>query len=138
MHSSIVYLHKAGAKIHSVGDWFRLAQPQKGIKQWEDGRSAKELAKRWFSEKGKPQVPNELIELLNSTQKLKGTVIREGIPEHRIKLDNFRGNTRNTDLVLMGKKGNRRISISIEAKADEYFDLLVSEKLNSVKNKPDS
>lgn len=138
MHSSIVYLHKAGAKIHSVGDWFRLAPPQKGIKQWEDGRSAKELAKRWFSEKGKPQVPNELIELLNSTQKLKGTVIREGIPEHRIKLDNFRGNTRNTDLVLMGKKGNRRISISIEAKADEYFDLLVSEKLNSVKNKPDS
>jgi hypothetical protein len=56
MHSSMFCFHKNGAEIHSVDDWFRLAPSKKGIKQWKDGRNAKELVKRWFPRKGNPQV----------------------------------------------------------------------------------
>jgi hypothetical protein len=31
--------------IHTVDDWFRLAPPAGGARQWVDGKSAKELAK---------------------------------------------------------------------------------------------
>jgi hypothetical protein len=130
--------HKNDSEILSVDDWFQHAPPKKGKKQWKDGRSAKELAKRWFPCKGRPQIPDELTNLLNSHQDLKETIINEGIPEHKIKLDNFPGETRNTDLVLLGEKDDIVVSISIEAKADELLDKTIGEKLNIVERKPDS
>jgi hypothetical protein len=133
--SQSIRFHKNNADIHSVENWFKYAPPKEGKKHWQDGRSAKELAKRWLLQKGDPQVPAELIDLLNSNPDLNGTIISEGIPEHKVKLDNFRGETRNTDLVLIGEKGDRKVSISIEAKADETFDQMIYKKINAVKNK---
>lgn len=130
----IIRFHKSGSFIRSVADWFRLAPPKEGLRQWKDGRSAKELAKAWFPQPGSPQVPAELIALLNSSSDLINTEILEGTPEHKIPLDNFRGETRNADLVLVGKRGNSKISINIEAKADEPYDQTIAEKLRSVKN----
>jgi len=48
-----------GKPIRSIDDWFNLAPPKKGRKQWKDGRSAKELAKAWFRT-GRAKVPEEL------------------------------------------------------------------------------
>lgn len=129
-----ILVHKDNIPIESVEDWFRLAPPKEGLRQWKDGRSAKELAKSWFPEPGKPQIPPDLISLLNSHPDLIGTEIIEGTPEHKIPLDNFRGETRNADLVLVGKKDEAKISINIEAKADEPYDQIISEKLRLVNN----
>jgi len=131
-------LHKDGLGIHSVDDWFLLAPPKKGIKQWKDGRSAKELARAWFPSAGQPNIPNELIKLFNSHKDTEGATVDEGIPEHIVALDNFRGEQRNCDLALYGRIGGKPISINIEAKADESFDLTIQEKLNSVSKKPRS
>jgi hypothetical protein len=84
-------IHKDGLEIHSVVDWFHLAPPKKGVSQWKDGRSAKELAKAWFPSQGQPKIPNELVKLLKSHDDTKDTVINEGIPEHIVALDNFPG-----------------------------------------------
>jgi hypothetical protein len=127
-------IHKNNIPIESVEDWFRLAPPKEGLRQWKDGRSAKELAKAWFPQPGTPQVPTDLITLLNSHPDLINTDIVEGIPEHKIPLDNFRGETRNADLVLVGKRGDSKVSINVEAKADEPYDQMISDKLRSVKN----
>ncbi len=126
--------HKSGTEIRSIDDWFLLAPPKKGIKQWKDGRSAKELAKAYFPSSGQPKIPNELIKLLNSHEDTKDAVIDEGIPEHIVALDNFRGEQRNCDLVLYGRVGNKPIAINIEAKADEPFGLTIQKKLDSVTN----
>ena len=126
--------HKSGSEIQSVDDWFTFAPPKKGIKQWKDGRSAKELAKIWFPSIGQLKIPNELIKLLNSHEDIKNAVIDEGIPEHIVALDNFRGEQRNCDLALYGRVGDNPISINIEAKADEPFDLTIQEKLDRVTN----
>ncbi len=126
--------HKSGSEIQSIDDWFLLAPPKKGIKQWKDGRSAKELARAWFPSKGQPKIPNDLSRLLDSHNDTKGVIIEKGIPEHIVALDNFRGKQRNCDLALYGRVGDNPISINIEAKADEPFDLTIQEKLDRVTN----
>jgi len=124
-----VRFHKNGCEILSVEDWFRCAPPKKGLRHWKDGRSAKELARSWFPQRGQPQIPHELTSLLNSHQDTMGTVIYEGLPENKVRLDSFKGETRNTDLVLLGQSNQKAIVISIEAKADEPFDLTIAERL---------
>ena len=126
--------HKSGSEIQSVDDWFHLAPPKKGISHWKDGRSAKELAKTWFPSEGQPKIPNELVNLLKSHDDTKDAVIDEGIPEHIVALDNFRGEQRNCDLALYGRVRNKTISINIEAKADEPFDMTIQEKCDRVTN----
>lgn len=127
-------IQKNGTDINSVEDWFRLAPPKEGLRHWKDGRSAKELAKAWFPKPGKPHIPADLTSFLHNHPDLIGIEIMKGTPELKIPLDNFRGETRNADLVLVGKRESSKISINIEAKADEPYDLTLAEKLRSVKN----
>jgi hypothetical protein len=54
----------------------------------------------------------------------------------KVELDKFPGETRNTDLVLLGQKDDKVVCISIEAKADEEFDRIIDVKLKAVENKP--
>jgi hypothetical protein len=115
-----------GSPIHSVDDWFRLAPPKGKSKQWRDGRSAKETAKAWFRT-GKPEVPEELEALFESHPATKGLVIETAIPEVPIPLDNFRGETRNSDMILLGHVGEVTTLVGIESKADEPFGELVGE-----------
>ena len=79
-------------------------------------------------------MPSDLISLLNSHPDLTNTEILEGTPEHKIPLDNFRGETRNADLVLAGISGDIIVSINIEAKADEPYDQTIDKKIRSIKN----
>ena len=116
-------IYKSGHEIETVEDWFKYAPPKRGELQWEDKRSAKELAQSWCG-KGFACPPNEMRLLL---ERVFGTeiVFEEAKPEHAIRLDDFDGEHRNCDLVVVCNVGAKRLVINVEAKADEPFSDLI-------------
>ncbi|WP_134703794.1 hypothetical protein [Ammoniphilus sp. YIM 78166] len=121
-----------GKLIDSIEAWLQYSPPAKKT-QWQDGRSAKEFAKAWFRT-GKAHLPDELLTLLESHQVTRRLEVEEAIPEKKTVLDNFRGNGRNHDMILIGKTQQDRIVISIEAKTDEPFGELIGKYLVRVKS----
>ena len=119
-------------KISSVKEWFEYAPPKDKERHWKDDRSAKELAKAWFRT-GEARVPEELQALFKSHPLTKDLVIEAAIPEKQIKLDNFRGEPRNSDLILVGNAGDRKVVVGIEAKADESLGPIVHQYLEEKK-----
>jgi len=115
--------HKAENDIRSVEDWFKYAPPKKGELQWEDKRSAKELAQAWCR-KGFACPPDEMKLLLERAFGME-IVFEEAKPECVIRLDDFEGEHRNCDLVVVCNVGSRRMVINVEAKADEPFSDLI-------------
>ena len=116
-----------GKHIRSVKDWLRLAPPKMGIRHWKNGRSAKELATAWFGT-GKANMPKDLSKLLESHPLTANFFPELAVPEFVTRLDNFKGEHRNHDLILVGFSGNNKIFVSIEAKADEAFGDIISKK----------
>ena len=121
-------IKKDGNEIATVDDWFRFAPPKKGLRQWVDGRSAKELAKI-FLECGGPAVPPEIRALLSSHRELGRVDLSVALPERKIALDQFPGETRNADLAAVGKGSVGKVAVTIEAKADEQFGHTIAETL---------
>jgi len=119
-----------GNVITCIDDWFLFSPPAKGAVQWKDGRSAKELAKAWFRT-GQPQMPDELASLLDTHADTDGFQAEVGIPEKETVLDDFRGNGRNHDMVLIGNTNGVRVLIAIEAKADESFGPKIGDYIES-------
>src|SRR5579862_467620 len=109
-------IYKSGHEILSVEDWFKYAPPKKGELQWKDKRSAKELAQSWFRD-GTPKPPDELRASLE-TKFGTGIIFGEAKPECIIELDDFGGEHRNCDLVMLCNVGAKRMVINVEAKAD--------------------
>lgn len=128
----------SGQVITSLNDWFRHSPPAAGERHWKEGRSAKELAKYWMKNGELIVVPNELQSLFNSNPVTSELLVESVIPECTTKLDNF-GKGRMHDLLLIGKKDECSIVISIEAKADETFGPTIAERHrnNSVNSKID-
>jgi hypothetical protein len=118
-------INKSGHEIGSVEDWFRYAPPKMGERQWKDGRSAKELARSWLRN-GTAKPPAELVKLLD-TKFSTGITFDEAKPECVIELDNFVGEHRNCDLVVLCNVGGKRTVITVEAKADEPFGDVIGE-----------
>lgn len=118
-------IHKSGHEILSVEDWFSYAPPKKGELQWKDKRSAKELAQSWFRN-GTPKPPEELIASLEAKFDT-GVTFDEAKPECIIELDDFVGEHRNCDLVVLCNVGAKRMVINVEAKADEPFGDVIGE-----------
>lgn len=119
---------KDGREITTVDDWFRFAPPKEGLRQWVEGRSAKELAKI-FLESGASALPPEIRSLLSSHQDLGRVEVELAFPEHKIALDRFPGETRNADLAAIGCGSPGKIGVTIEAKADESFGGTIGETL---------
>jgi hypothetical protein len=105
----------------SVLDWLRKWSPQSGQEQWRDGKSAKELAKQWFPSKGGPVIPSGLCRLLECHEVTANLVIEHAQGEKVVPLDDYKGKTRHTDLVLTGSTRGHRVLVHIKAKADEPF-----------------
>jgi hypothetical protein len=116
----LILRNEAGRAIRSVDEWLKLAPPKKGLAHWKDGRSAKELAKAWLREPT-PSPPSELSRLFASHPATQGMVIREAVAERRLRLDDFDGETRNTDLWLRCGIEDEVVVATIEGKADESF-----------------
>src|SRR5215217_7155070 len=93
-----------GEPIRSVDEWARLAPPAGREKQWREGRSAMELARRWAA----GIVPEEVQAVLASHASFRDFVPEEALAEHRTELDGYRGNTRNHDLLLVGRCGDEQ------------------------------
>jgi len=121
-------IHKSGHEILSVEDWFKYAPPKKGELQWKDKRSAKELAQSWCRN-GTPNSPDELGALMEAKFGT-GITFDEAKPECIIELDDFVGEHRNCDLVVLCSVGTKRMIINVEAKADEPFGDLIGEYLD--------
>ncbi|MCW3053436.1 MAG: hypothetical protein JWN14_2606 [Chthonomonadales bacterium] len=121
-------ISKRNVDINSVQNWFDYAGPKQGLQQWVDGRSAKELAKL-FLKSGTPAEPPEIKRLLRSSDFLGEVCLIEGWPEHKIRLDSFRGETRNADMAALGVGRMLPVAVTIEAKADESFGRTIGEVL---------
>ncbi|OGT34152.1 MAG: hypothetical protein A2W28_06600 [Gammaproteobacteria bacterium RBG_16_51_14] len=78
-----------------------------------------ELARSWFTSSS-PIVPKEFGALLNSHSLTRGVKIESGQPELVTPLPE-RGEGRNHDLVLIGKRRGLSVTICVEAKVDEPF-----------------
>jgi hypothetical protein len=112
--------------IDSVEKWKQFAPPFGGDKQWEDGRSAKELAKYIIGANG--ILPKEIEAVIPKD-------LYEGksfvwTPEYVTYFDKTiygPGNGRNHDMVMY----NDKAFIGIEAKADETFDKTLEDWLKS-------
>jgi hypothetical protein len=118
-------IHKSGHEIRSVEDWFEYAPPKKGELQWKDKRSAKELAQSWLRN-GTTKPPDELVALMEAKFGT-GITFDEAKPECIIELDDFVGEHRNCDLVVLCNVGTKRMVINVEAKADEAFGDVIGE-----------
>lgn len=120
-----IRISKSGHEIRSVEDWFSYAPPKMGRRQWKDGRSAKELARSWFR-KEFACPPEEMQLLLERTFRAE-MAFDEATPECIIELDDFVGEQRNCDLVVLCNAGTKRMVINVEAKADEPFGDVIGE-----------
>jgi hypothetical protein len=125
----------AGVPIRSFGDWEKHALPPKRKElHWKKGRSAYQLGWSWTT-KGEPAVPQELTDLLDSHEGMKGTVILSGITEHETALPFSKGGPRCHDLALLAEQNGCAVTICIEAKADEPFGSTVAEEVMKAKKR---
>lgn len=115
-------------RIADIESWRVLAPPARPG-HWRPGRSAMESARSWFAADAvEPTVPAAIRRLLDSHPDTAGTVVRTVRPEHETRLDRL-GRGRQHDVVAYGLKGEQRVVIAIEAKADESFGDLISAEL---------
>jgi hypothetical protein len=110
-------------------------RPERKLKHWEEGRSAFELCRVWM-EHGEPSVPLELVQLLESHDTTKGSVIRCGTTEHETNLPFGNRWPRCHDLALKADQSDSIVTICIEAKVDETFGGTVKEELSKARNRP--
>jgi hypothetical protein len=113
-------ISKGDKTIDTLEEWFLHAPPEKGEKQWVDGRSAKEMARAWLIEEPRQR-------LLDILRPVFGSVTLESAePECNVPFDEFSG-PRQCDLVILASNDRGRIVIHIEGKADEAFGSLTGE-----------
>lgn len=124
-------VEKGDRPIRDMTDWLDRAGPLGKDRQWKDGRSAKELARAWFGSEDSttPAIPAVLRDLLTSHPRFSDLDTFRAIPEHKVPLDDFEGNTRNTDMLIIADAPSHRTVISIEAKADEPFERTIAERV---------
>ena len=114
-------------KIDCIYQWFEKCPPQGKLKHWKDGRSAKETAKHWLLTI--PQPFKDILKSFNITYKTCS-------PEYVTKLDNYRGNARNHDLLILGEtQHNEKIVIAIESKVDESFGETISNTIKEAEKR---
>lgn len=106
--------------IYDVESWFKIRPPKKGVKQWADGRSAKELAK--YMTANLAFVPKEIEDALKNIVPTDAAFDWDA--EYVTKLPGD-GEGRNHDGILF----NKDIVVTIEAKADETLGELIEKEM---------
>lgn len=121
----------AGSPIDKWDGWSR----PKSDYQWKRGRSAMELARAWFRTP-KSTAPDEFTALLESAEVTRGLAIKGGRPELVTPLPE-RGEGRNHDLWLTATTIHGKVTVCVEAKADEPFgDRLGKQIVTARKRQP--
>ena len=119
---SLRFENNEGEQITSFEEWRDLAPPA-GAHHWVDGRSAAELARDWIEGDAASRVSS----LLDTRPELAGAVLREAVAEKKTHFDAIGSGPRNHDLLVRGANDSGRITIGVEGKADESFDLPLRE-----------
>jgi len=109
-----------GGVIESLQDWGAKGAPKRPG-QWKRGRSAMELARAWLPAVAAGELPVEVRALLDSRAQLREFQPETVSAEHLTRLDSFRGEGRNHDLLLVGSAAAGRTVVAVEGKADEPF-----------------
>ena len=109
----------------SADDWQQfLAEPDK---HWRSGYSARAAAYAWQEADG---FPREVAALLSSANddNLKHVELLLAIPEHKVYFPPMQGHPSQSDVFALGRAINGDLmSIAVEAKVSEPFDLTVNE-----------
>jgi hypothetical protein len=115
--------NKNGRIIHSLDEWRVYAPPVKKDAQWQENRSALELANSWIC-KEDYKLPNEIKELFEKEEAIASVVLERGVAESSIKVPCCSSKPC-VDLLLFGNIIDnitcKPIVVGIEAKADESF-----------------
>jgi len=115
--------------IQTLDDWKIEFPPQMKDLHWREGRSAMETAKHWLN-----VIPKEFEDILKCFQ----LEYVSCSPEHVTKFDEYKGNGRNHDLLILATdQYNENVVISIESKVDEPFDKQIGSYLTKIKLKKD-
>lgn len=119
MDISIYNCREFKCEIDTLANWTR---PKLPVKQWKDGRSAKELAKYFIAYR--PHLPNALEDILKEKLYLDSTASFKGIPECKTALPG-KGEGRNHDMLIIGDEHN--VVIGVEGKVDETLGTVISQ-----------
>lgn len=139
MTSYPIYGDAAGTTtIGSLDDWRTHAPPKKPDIQWQPGRSAMELARRWLAASRDGGMPSEIRSLLTSSDVWSDFTPRRAYAEVKTRIDSLRGEPRNNDLVVVGETKAGAAVLDIEGKADEHFDETIETRLRLAARKPES
>lgn len=120
-------IKKNGTVINTLDDWRRLAGPKDPEKQWKADRSAMESARAWLASPG--AFPPEIASLLTSHPDFGLLTVDEIEPEAELRFDKWHG-PRNADIAMLSMDEHGAVAVTVEAKADESFDELVSDALS--------
>lgn len=120
-----------GVEIRTLEEWHECAPPKKPDIHWQPCRSAMESARAWIGDSGEPAMPTEIAALLDSHELTRNFTPTLAIPEWVTRLDDYAGEHRNHDLIVIGDAARGRTLFAVEAKADESFgDHTVVDYLN--------
>jgi len=121
-------IEKSGCPIRTLEEW-RIHAGPKSEKHWVPGRSACETGRAWLGDGGAPSLPAEIRDLFDSSELTRGFEAEVVYPERQIRFDDFSGEPRNADLALFGHAGERKVAVTIEAKADEAFSNVLAKEM---------
>ena len=106
-------IHRGNRPLTSIDQW-----PRKDC-HWKDGHSAKENARAWLD--AAPGLQPDIARILAACRDI-GPVRRWcAEPEARIRIDSFRGEPPNIDLLIVAEDDHGPVVIAIEAKVNEPF-----------------
>jgi hypothetical protein len=110
-----------GEEIRTLDEWHEHAPPKKPRVHWQPCRSAMESARAWIGHSGEPAIPTEISALLESHELTRNFAPTLAIPEWVTRLDDYAGEHRNHDLIVIGTAVGGPTLLAVEAKADESF-----------------
>lgn len=122
-------IEKAHCPIRTLEEWVLYASPKK-VEHWVPGRSAYETARAWLGNGSAPSLPGVIRELFDSCELTRGFEAEVVYPELKIRFDDFSGEPRNADLALVGHVGQKKVAVTIEAKADEVFSNVLAKEMD--------
>jgi hypothetical protein len=119
-------VRKDSTPIRDLDHWGEIAGP-KSRDQWVPGRSALEAARYWLD--AGDHFPEALSASFAAHPDFGTIADWSAEPEVRLPFDQFKGEPRNTDLLIRAFDEYGPFLIAVEAKADESFGALASDQL---------
>lgn len=124
------------SELFTLEEWklFFQKKDSSGKKHWKNGRSAWAIANFMMNQNGEQGI-KDMLSVIDSDSSI---IFDYAIPEYKVHFDAFAGNTRNHDLAIWGKFGEKPLFVGIEAKVDEEFDSRSIEEARNSGSSPNS